>query len=281
MGIIHDLTGKKFGLLTAVSIHETTGHIKWNCVCECGGTRVARRGDLTTGKTKSCGCIKGQARVIDRTGQKYGKLVVICRVPNKEGINMTRWLCICECKKETVVNGNDLKNGHTQSCGCLLNHENRSKRSYKHGHSHRSAEYNCWANLISRCTNHKNIGFENYGGRGITVCDRWLNSFEDFLNDMGTRPSDKHSIDRIDVNGDYEPSNCTWSTREVQARNTRIPKNNNSGYRGVKWDKDRGKWLASINVNRKRIFLGLFKDLEEAARVRIQAEEEYWGMKSS
>jgi hypothetical protein len=127
---------------------------------------------------------------------------------------------------------------------------------------HLSPEYTAWRHMIDRCKNIKNKHFDDYGGRGITVCERWHNSFENFYADMGPRPSQKHSIDRIDNNCGYEPSNCRWATATTQALNKRKQMRNTSGYPGVWYSETERKWKAYIGIHRKRINLGTFSDKE-------------------
>ena len=116
-----------------------------------------------------------------------------------------------------------------------------------------------------------------YGERGIKVCDRWDNSFEDFYKDMGDRPSKYHSIERKNNNGNYEPDNCIWATREEQMRNTRTRRTSATGITGVELKKGRKKYSANITVNGKTINLGCFKLIEDAQRSREAAELIYWG----
>jgi hypothetical protein len=149
-------------------------------------------------------------------GNKYGKLTVVRKL---DGGKNTTWVCICDCGNEKVVNRSNLSNGHVTNCGCEI-----YKKPIKHGMCN-SVEYHTWGSIISRCTNPKNKAFKNYGGRGIKVCDRWLQSFEHFYSDMGHRPSEDHSIDRFPNNdGNYEPANCRWATKQEQAvgRNTTV-----------------------------------------------------------
>lgn len=128
------------------------------------------------------------------------------------------------------------------------------------------AEYNCWWNLIDRCTNVKNKQYPDYGGRGINVCEEWLNSFPAFIKHVGKKPSDKHSLDRIDNDGNYEPGNVRWTTRSVQRVNTRNNRNCSSVYRGVSWDSSVNKWWAEITRNKVTYRLGRFSEELEAAK---------------
>lgn len=137
-------------------------------------------------------------------------------------------------------------------------------------------EYGIWSNIKHRCLNPNYRDYKNYGGRGIAVCDRWRDSFDNFMDDMGPRPSLKHSIDRIDNNGNYEPSNCRWATYSQQNRNQRLNMRNSTGYRGVSPFSRDNCYQAGIQVDGKWKSLGLFKTLEEAVIARKEAELKYW-----
>ena len=132
-----------------------------------------------------------------------------------------------------------------------------------------------------RCFDSKCGVYKYYGGRGIKISDRWLGiyGYVNFLKDMGERPLDK-TLDRINVNGDYSPNNCKWSSREEQTRNSRTQKNNTSGVRGVKYCKNKNLWEAglykTLNKKQKYMFLGRFKEIGEAVKVRKEAELKYW-----
>lgn len=166
------------------------------------------------------------------------------------------------------VKGNN--DGLGGSCKVCLREQNRAIRKRK------GSEYRTWTGMKDRCYNKNYNQYKDYGGRGITVCDRWINSYENFLSDMGKKPNENHTLDRINNDKGYCPSNCRWSTRSEQVRNTRTFKTNTSGHKGVHWDKNRKKWMAYINVNNRSKFLGYFSDVKQAIEARVQGEIKYW-----
>lgn len=158
----------------------------------------------------------------DISGHRFGRLTAISVHERRISSGNTRifWKCLCDCGSEVIIVRMNLHSngiGGSKSCGCL-----KLEKATSHGKT-KTKEYRAWASMHQRCNNPKNKRYEGWGGRGITVCDRWT-SFECFLSDMGCRPSDEYSLDRINNDGNYEPSNCKWSTRSEQQLNKRTSK---------------------------------------------------------
>lgn len=175
----------------------------------------------------------------DLTGKRFGRLTVIKRV-YINGNHNTHWLCKCDCGNETVVESNHLKRGDTKSCGCLT-----KKRSTTHGFS-KTRLYSIYYKMKERTINEHDTAYQYYGGRGIKVCDEWINDFKAFYEwaiDNGYK--DGLTIDRIDTNGNYEPSNCRWSTRKEQANNRRT--NKNISYNGETHNLK--QWSEKLGIN--------------------------------
>lgn len=160
---------------------------------------------------------------IEMIDQRFGRLTVLSRAenhPNKK----VQWNCRCDCGQITTVTSGHLRNGHTQSCGCFQ--KDQMSKLATHGHSRRrntTREYSVWAAMKERCLNLKDKGYDNYGGRGITVCAAWQADFMAFFNDMGPCPPG-YSLERIKNNEGYAPGNCKWATRKEQSRNKRSNK---------------------------------------------------------
>jgi len=150
-------------------------------------------------------------------GSRYGRLIAVRRVQNTRQ-EKAQWLCRCDCGNETIVPLAYLRKGATKSCGCFRR-QLIGDRLRTHGLT-RTPTWTTWRAMKARCSNPQTNGFHNYGGRGICVCDRW-SKFENFVADMGERPSLDFSIDRLDTNGNYTPENCRWATIKQQRRNKR------------------------------------------------------------
>lgn len=165
--------------------------------------------------------MRTRRRKLNFERQKIGRLFVI-----EYREELQKWLCLCDCGNFVLIKSGNLspnkKGGNTKSCGCLLK-EKTTQRSFRHGHQVRGKTtrvYKSWCGMKERCLNPNKQDWCDYGGRGIKVCDRWLNSFENFLLDMG-EPPEKHSLDRIDCNGNYTPENCRWASAKTQSCNRR------------------------------------------------------------
>jgi hypothetical protein len=204
--------------------------------------------------------------VIDLTGKAFGSWTPLERI----GLN---WRCRCRCGVESMVNGGNLRRGLTTSCGCHQR-ELAAKRATKHG-QHRSPEWVTWCNMRNRCSNPKNKSYEQYGGRGISVCERWLGEmgFWNFIMDMGRRPTPDHSLDRIDNSKGYSPGNCRWADDHTQTRNKR----SNVWVTAFGETLVKADWCKRLNIRRSSLDRCLKRGVSfEQAVARLQKGQPSW-----
>lgn len=229
-----DLTGQKFNRLTVIRRVENSkdGRTMWLCKCDCGNERIISGRSLRNGHTQSGGCLSRELNskrsLVDHTGEKFGRLTVESRADDyvtPSGNTHTRWLCRCSCGNSTIVDTCQLIQGKTQSCGCLRD-EHLKRGNVKHGGRY-DRLYKVYSNMKNRCYNENSADYMYYGGRGISICSEWVESyscFKEWAYDNGYDPTalkGECTIDRINVNGNYEPGNCRWVSMKTQSRNRR------------------------------------------------------------
>jgi len=203
------IIGKKFQKLTVISRNKKN---YWNCICDCGNEIFVSTSNLK--RQISCGC-HPRLDAKDLLGRKFEKLTIISifkQPPN------TQYLCKCDCGNEKIAFRRYLLHGQTISCGCI---RKSSPHLFKKTHGLiKTKAYQSWQAMKNRCLNKNNKFFKNWGGRGITICNKWLESFENFFEDMGDRPKGM-SLERIDNNKGYYKDNCKWIPKENQSKNRR------------------------------------------------------------
>jgi hypothetical protein len=212
----------------------------------------------------------GVTKSLELSGVRFGRLIVEKPIAGR----VRRWLCLCDCGGSATPTTTALTSGKTQSCGCKR--VDVGKGRVTHGMTDTS-EYRTWAPIIQRCENANSTSYPNYGGRGIEVCKEWC-VFENFLKDMGPKPSKHHTIERVDVNEGYCAANCIWTgDKALQAFNQNLKSNNTSGKSGVYWRADRARWIAKIFHKGSARLLGSFKSIDDAIACRISAEISKYG----
>jgi hypothetical protein len=205
-------------------------------------------------------------KLVDRTGQIFGKLTVLEQA-GRDKLKKVLWRCRCECGNETVVVSGSLVTGNTTSCGCVL-----KEAITKHGGVGKGS-YNTWRAMIRRCTISTDKDYPRYGGKGVSVCARWLD-YANFVADMG-EPVGDETLDRRDVYGHYTPENCRWAGVKTQNRNVRLRATSKTGYIGVSIVGK--KFMAKITVGKKAYYSKMFFTVEEAAAARKELERLHWG----
>ena len=274
---IIDLTGQTFGHWTVIKYIENDKHNArlWLCQCDCEKQTIkkVRTADLTSGKSSSCGCTKGQIFVKDLTEKKYGKLTVIKRYGHRD--NIITWLCRCECGNEVVVKGSYLTAGHTKSCGCIKKSNTYIfKDEYVIGITEEGEEFYFDLEDYEKVKQYtwyiKSDGYvessiyDGYKSETISLHRLVMNAQKGEQVD--------HKDHGVNDCRKYNLRKCTVSQNQM---NKKIQKNNTSGVTGVCWNESRSNWKAYISLNKKKITLGYFKDFNEAVKVRREAENIY------
>jgi hypothetical protein len=272
-----NMIGKKYGRLTVIKEidpyidNRGSRIIRYLCRCECGNEKEVIGIYLRNLTTQSCGCYNKEIisrKKINIIGKKFGRWLVIKEVEPKNyncGVNHRKYLCRCECGNEKEVIGIYLRNGESKSCGCLKK-EILHQRLTTHNKS-KEKIFIVLRNMKNRCYNKNNLDYHNYGGRGIKICDEWLNDPNSFFKWAENNGYKKDlTIERINVNDDYKPNNCTFVNRRKQSLNRRKRSDNKSGYIGVR--KEKGMWYSDIRIKYKLITFKYYKTKKEALNAR-------------
>ena len=202
-----------------------------------------------------------------KVGERYGMLKVL-KSSARTNSGRLQFECLCDCGNTTIAESSNIERGRTSSCGCY-----RTQSRYRHNMVN-SSEYQSWCALRVRCYNKKSDHYKDYGGRGIKVCDSWLESFNNFFDDMGYKPNRRYSIDRINNDGDYTPSNCRWAKKKIQARNKRnnhILSYNGESHPITEWEEKLGFKQGTV---KSRIYYGW--DIERALTEPVRKTKRWY-----
>lgn len=212
-----DITAQRFGKLVAIRTQKgANGRTYWLCRCDCGREKPIMLQSLTSGKTKACGCLGGGGPQ-DLTGRRFGKLVALHSIGVIDKTRSVIWRCLCDCGNHRDASCGHLNAGAATHCGCFNVHRT-------HGET-KSKMFNRWSSIKNRCTNPRNYHYANYGGRGITICDEWSDSYEAFKKwALANGYEEGLQLDRIDNEKGYSPENCRYVTPQVNCNNKRTNK---------------------------------------------------------
>lgn len=236
-----NLMGKQFGSLVVIKpAPKTNQHTKWICRCDCGN--ICTRETDTLLKSNNSGCDNCCHLRVDLVGKRFGRLTVnkLLKTQNNAAI----WECKCDCGNLTTSTTNLLTSGKKKSCGCIKDEVIKKGTNLKHGKQSERL-YKTWCGMKARTSNPNEKSYKDYGAKGVRVCDEWKNSFESFYEwAVSNGYEETLTIDRIDVNGDYEPNNCRWATTKEQQRNKR----NTVKYKMFGIEKPLLEWCEILNI---------------------------------
>ena len=274
MGTKIDYTGKRFGKLYVDGESKKrggSGNVMWDVTCDCGNKKAIRISKSRP--AMSCGCLQkeaaSKANFKDISGIRFGITTAMFAMDKRSASGSIMWSCICDCGNEHVTSANNLRGGSAKSCGCY-GKRRRLESTIRHGMSS-SVIYHRWEQIIQRCTNQNSSGYDNYGGRGVTVCDEWL-SFDGFYLDMGDIPWVGATIDRIDNDNGYCKGNCEWADMSTQLTNQRS--SNKHGWKGV--DKYGNKYRYRVVRKDKTYTKAGFDTAKDAGMAYIEKKKEIY-----